>query len=92
MTYPLYLVHNVAGVACSRMLIVFGLNPIVALVGAAIGMITLSYVICRFWEPAARAYLQRGLDKLEASVQGRSKQLEFLFASGGVCEQTRGAP
>ena len=85
MTYPLYLMHNVAGVAVSRFLIVRGVNPVAALACAAFAMIVLSYVVCRFWEPVARGFLKERIRKLEDVARGRSSQLDFLFASGGAC-------
>lgn len=84
MTYPLYLVHNVAGAALCRLLISQGLNPLVSLFVAISGMIALSYVICTLWEPRVRRQLRPALQELEDGIRNHVKQLAFLFVPGGV--------
>jgi len=68
MTYPMFLVHNILGAGLIRLMTSAGVNQWAALVVAAIAMLVLSYLICRFAEPGARAGLRGVLDSIEARV------------------------
>lgn len=84
MTYPLFLLHNVAGAGLVRLLISYGVVAKVALVTSMAAALTLSYLICRYWEPQARRSLQRGLKNFEAVLIPRVPRAGFLLVPGGI--------
>jgi peptidoglycan/LPS O-acetylase OafA/YrhL len=57
MTYPLYLVHHVVGLAIMRHLVLNGINKWFTLVLGIVSMVTLSWVVCKFCEPTIRKVL-----------------------------------
>jgi exopolysaccharide production protein ExoZ len=62
MTYPLYLLHDVVGIAAMRGLILHGVYPFIAMVGGLIFSVALSFLVCRYAEPLIRAPLRRTFD------------------------------
>lgn len=61
MTYPLYLVHNVAGVMLERFLIARGVSGAVAPVIALLTALAVAASLAKWIEPLARAWLDRVL-------------------------------
>lgn len=75
MTYPLYLVHSVAGAGLMVILIHRSVPAGLALVTALITALGLSYAISVYWEPFARKKLS------EAARMTRATQLDYPSAS-----------
>lgn len=51
LTYPVYLLHDIAGTYFMRLLIVGGMPPHLALIAALIAVGLVAYAICRYLEP-----------------------------------------
>jgi peptidoglycan/LPS O-acetylase OafA/YrhL len=60
MTYPLYLVHHVVGLAVMRHLVSTGLDKWFALASSVLFSVALSWLVCKFFEPKIRAALAGG--------------------------------
>jgi exopolysaccharide production protein ExoZ len=75
MTYPLYLVHSVAGAGLMVILIHRSVPAGLALVTALTTALGLSYAISVYWEPYARKKLS------EASRMPRATRLDYKSAS-----------
>jgi peptidoglycan/LPS O-acetylase OafA/YrhL len=79
-TYPFYLIHNLAGAGISRLLIEAGLNSVLAI------SLTLACLLCMCWlfcwglEPVIRNLLQLGLSHFERTILRPRRALAFLFA------------
>jgi exopolysaccharide production protein ExoZ len=58
MTYPLYLVHHVMGLAILRGVISVGLNKWLALASSVLCAIVISWIVCALWEPPIRRALK----------------------------------
>jgi peptidoglycan/LPS O-acetylase OafA/YrhL len=84
MTYPLFLLHNVAGAGLIRLLISYGVAAEVALVTAIAAAFALSYIVCRYWEPRVRRILLRALTSFEGVLFSQVPRLGFLLAPGGT--------
>jgi peptidoglycan/LPS O-acetylase OafA/YrhL len=69
-TYPLYLVHQIVGVALLRLLVERGLAPPIALVCAIAAMLALAFALSIHAEPAVRGVLRGRLDQLELTLAG----------------------
>lgn len=54
MTYPLYLVHHVVGIAIMRHLVSIGLDKWFALAFGILSSLALSWIVCKFCESAIR--------------------------------------
>lgn len=76
MTYPLFLVHNVAGAGIIRVLTHLGINQWLALMIAISTAVALAYVICATAEVALRRQLRAVLDWAEASIRKRLAGLQ----------------
>jgi exopolysaccharide production protein ExoZ len=57
MTYPLYLVHHVVGLAIMRHLVSTGLEKWIAFASSVLLSVALSWILCRFFEPRIRKAL-----------------------------------
>lgn len=82
MTYPLYLVHAVAGAGLMRVMADNGVDRWVAL-GVTITFMTgLAYVIARYAEPAIRRGLRSVWERGEVLLK-QARPLAILFRPGG---------
>lgn len=61
MTYPLYLVHHVVGLAIERHLL--SLGKWFALATSIIATIFISWAVCKFWEPPVRRLMRGGWNR-----------------------------
>jgi peptidoglycan/LPS O-acetylase OafA/YrhL len=83
MTYPLYLVHSVAGAGLMRLLISYGTNQWLALAVAFTAAVSVSYLVATVWEPNVRKQLRAAIEHFEQGVLRPATTLAFLFAPGG---------
>ena len=67
-TYPLYLVHNIVGVAFLNGLVVIGIGRFAALGFAVLGMTALAWIISRTGEPWLAGILKRLFSFVEHSI------------------------
>ena len=81
-TYPFYLVHNILGAGALRLLLTQGAPPYLALAGALGFVVTVSFTIAQFGEPAARRAFKTLLDRIEGRLR-RTTWLVGLSHSGG---------
>lgn len=80
MTYPLYLVHNVVGVAVLNGLVFLGLGKMAALAAAVAAMVALAWLISSVGEPLLANLLRNALRLPEAAGR-RVPSLQVLFRS-----------
>jgi exopolysaccharide production protein ExoZ len=59
MTYPLYLVHHVVGLAIMTHLVSMGIDKWFALMSGIASTVALSWIVCKFCEPRIRKALAR---------------------------------
>lgn len=61
MTYPLYLVHHVVGLAIEQCLL--SLGKWFALAASVLATIFISWAVCKFWEPPVRRFMRGGWNR-----------------------------
>jgi exopolysaccharide production protein ExoZ len=54
MTYPLYLVHHIVGIAIERQLILIGLDKWLGLTFSILSTVVISWIVCKLCEPRIR--------------------------------------
>lgn len=78
MTYPLYLIHNVVGVALLNGLVVIGIARFPALSLAVLGMIALAWSISRTGEPWLAGMLKRLFGSVERTISAAPRASRLL--------------
>lgn len=81
MTYPLFLVHSVAGAGLMRVLIGAGLNPWAAIVVSMSASLGIAYVVSASVEVAIRKRLRAVLDAIDAALRRHAPALGWLFVA-----------
>ncbi|WP_395644430.1 acyltransferase family protein [Terricaulis sp.] len=82
MTYPLYLVHAVAGAGLMRVMASAGVDRWIVLGATVVLMTGVAYAVARFAEPSIRSALRAAWDRGEALLK-RAPPLAILFRPGG---------
>lgn len=82
MTYPLYLVHAVAGAGLMRVMANMGADRWAALGVTIVTMTCIAYLVARYAEPAIRKGLRGVWERGEAMLQ-QARPLAILFRPGG---------
>lgn len=78
-SYPLYLIHNLAGAGISRVLITAGMNSTLAVLLTLFGLICLCWLFCWGLEPFLRKWLRLCLNHVEGTMLRPRPALAFLF-------------
>lgn len=82
MTYPLYLVHAVAGAGLMRVMAGAGIDRWFALAATIVFMTVLAYFVARYAEPAIRGWLRGAWERGEKLLK-QAPPLAILFRPGG---------